>query len=112
MVIVLPWCSKDAALCRKSLQWMYEMHGAVPFDCLLSHDNRDDALLPEIKRLAEAVFRKVHVFRFEAWGGEKMWPYPQNWSFQCTARHVREFNEPWLWLEADAIPIKPNWIQT
>lgn len=126
MIVVIPVNSKDGAMFCKNLQWMQELDGKTMYRCLLAYpDDTDAALAGRMKSLAEAVFADVHVFTYPE-TMDRHWPAGANWAWQSVARYIpmvtnskgNSFpfekiypaNEPWLWLEADAIPLKPKWL--
>lgn len=39
------------------------------------------------------------------------WPEASNWMWYCCAEYIAKYlKEPFLWLEPDAVPIKPGWL--
>ena len=113
MLLVLPFCAKDGDLAIKNLEWIAELDPHLPYECLLSHDDETPAAMVErMKMLAQSVFKAVHV----AWypkPEKKYWPAAPNWAFQNAARYVAHFHptQSWLFLEADATPIRSGWLQ-
>jgi len=92
-----------------NLAWILRLGKLDSHECLLCYDDQTE--LGTIPQLAEAVFGKVSLYRYPHPAGESRWPHPQNWSWQFVARYIGETRqEPWLWLEADAIPLVPGWL--
>lgn len=113
MILVLPFCAKDAGLAADNLRWMAELDSNLPYECLLSHDTDTPAAsVKEIQELAGRLFPKVSTMWYPA-PDKKYWPAAPNWAFQSAANYVAHFypKESWLFLEADATPIRAGWLQ-
>ncbi len=94
-----------------TLKWMGKLHGALNFKAVLSYPaDTPPRMVTPIHDAARAVF---HVERFSyicpIGAG---WPRGPNKAWQATARYMATDTIPWLWLEADAIPLKPDWLTT
>lgn len=114
MILVLPFCSKDADLQRRNLEWMLELDSGCGREGVLAYDTATPVLYVEqIKALAQRYFTKVHHCRYQE-PPVKGWPAACNWAWQSTARWMFESSpkQPWLWLEADATPLKSGWLLT
>lgn len=132
MIVVIPFCNKDAQQAAKNLDWMRELDGKLNHPCLLacpeSTDERsgtEQNWIDRMRAAAEQVFSSVHLFTYPE-SSETTWPAGANWAWQSVARYIPMVteskgnsspfpkiypaNEPWLWLEADAIPTKPKWL--
>jgi len=110
VIVVLPFCSKDAALQQRNLEWCFQMAKGVDHAGLLSVEYGTD--ISKIYAIAECYFRMgVAVFEYVKPPSDK-WPDAPNWAWQNTARHIYGSNlkGPWLWLEPDATPLIPFWI--
>jgi hypothetical protein len=114
MLIVLPFCRKDAEDMEKLILWMLELDRGAPYDCLLSYD--DDTPLGWVDRVeaaAKRFFKSVARFSY-CQPPVPGWPAAPNWAWQSVARFMyeRQPREPWFWIESDAIPIKSGWLTT
>lgn len=111
MIVVIPFCQKEVAATIKNLNWYIELDGRVDFHAILSHDTETSAsAVAEIKRLADRYFKSVEVFWYPA-PLKKTWPAAPNWAWQNVVRYIAALkNEPWLWVEMDAIPIRKGWL--
>jgi hypothetical protein len=110
LVCVLPVCNRDSALMRKNLQWQHELGGSRNFKAVCVIDaGVPDAVAADILTLARSVFSSVYRFDYPRPRIER-WPYAPNQAFQQTAYFMRTLHAPWLWLEADAIPLKAGWM--
>jgi len=113
LVVVLPVCPKDAALLLKCLEWMVQLDGQNQFDCLLSYDpSLGDAWLDRLRTAARRAFRNVLEFTYPR-PVRETWPDACNVAFRASAQHVQAaLHRPWLWFEADCVPLKPSWLST
>lgn len=109
--LVLPFCSKDSDIALQNLQWMKELDGNSPFHCILSHDDEtSQSAIRLMQEAANGLFKSVETFWYPA-PEKKYWPAGANWAFQNVARYMAAVrNESWLFLEADAIPLKKGWL--
>jgi len=108
-VVVLPVCNMDADLMLKMLDWILELGNSQSHEALLSYDQT--ALRGSVSRIASkasACFAKVHQ---TSYGVPKATRFPQTAAWQHAARVMQDMGRPWLWLEADCVPLKPNWLQ-
>jgi hypothetical protein len=69
-------------------------------------------MIERMMQLARSVFKDVTVSWYPA-PSKLYWPAAPNWAFQNAARYVAHFfpQESWLFLEADATPIRKGWLQ-
>lgn len=128
MLLVLPFCNKDAATASKNIAWMFELDGKTNFECLLAWpDSTKPEFIEKMRAGASKVFAKVHEFSYPE-ATETTWPAGPNWAWQSVARWIPMITNskgntypfekvlpdgtPWLFLEADAVPLKPGWMQT
>ena len=114
MIAVIAFCSKDADLQRRNLEWALELDAGCGRDGVLSYDTltpRSD--VAAIDALAQRYFTKVHHCEYSE-PPVKGWPAACNWAWQSTARwmYASPLRQPWLWLEADAMPLKSGWLLT
>lgn len=113
MIICLPFCAKDGALAIANLEWITELDPSLPYHCLLSHDDSTPpAMIERMSALANRTFKKVSVMWYPS-PLKVYWPAAPNWAFQNAARYVAHFfpQDSWLFLEADATPIRKGWLQ-
>lgn len=112
----------------KNVKWMFELDGKTNFECMLSWpEGTKQEFIDNIREAAKKVFSKVHEFTYPD-ATETTWPAGANWSWQRAAEWIRlstdykgngfpfpkvfPDNTPWLFLEADAVPLKRGWMQT
>lgn len=128
MIIVLPLCNKDAIAAIKNLAWMFELDGKTTFECLLAWpEGTRGEFIERMRANAAKVFARVHEIEYPE-ATETTWPAGCNWAWQSVARYIPMVTNykgnsspldkvfptdtPWLFLEADAVPLKPGWMQT
>lgn len=109
-VVVLPFCNRDSNLMIKNVNWMIELGGCKDFDCVLASDwdtlgNSYNA----VESLSKKCFRSVKNTRYSC-GSTASWPQGANIAFRHVCFYMSDKDTAFLWLEADAIPVKPNWL--
>lgn len=113
LILVLPFCTKDGDLALQNLRWIAELDPHLPFDCILSHDTETPkSLVAQMAHEASSVFRSVKTIWYPA-PQKKYWPAAPNCAFQNVARYMAHYHKGchWLFLEADATPIRSGWLQ-
>jgi len=109
LLIVIPACNKDVELATKNVRWMVELGGCPEHECVLALDSdtvtRHKAPL---EVAANDCFGSVHSVRYRC-GSIKSWPEGANVAFRSAANYLRDWDTPWLWLEADATPLREQW---
>lgn len=109
LMVVFPFCNKDAAMMQKMLRWCQELAGKYDADALISYEQgTNDNAVRAIRQQVKATFRAM---------GECCYPppprgfLPQTWAFKHAAEFVyKNLRRPFVWMEYDAIPLKPGWI--
>jgi hypothetical protein len=107
-MVVLPFCMMDVLQLIKNLGWMKRLGTAKTHDCLMSFDRTTNgSVIREVLTLAREVFCTVHQTSYFIPPGTR---FPQTAAWQHAARTMQKLDRPWLWLEADAIPLKKQWL--
>ncbi len=107
--VVLPFCMVDVLQLIKNLKWMRTLGQPKTHDCLLSFDrSTNGAAVRDVVHLAKEVFCTVHQTSYHIVTGTR---FPQTAAWQHAARTMEKHDKPWLWLEADAIPLRKNWLE-
>ncbi len=111
LLVVLAFCGKDVELMTRNLEWMHELGGAKEYPCLLSYDDYTNRQrVAEVRKIAEKTFREVKINAYRA-RNDLGWPAGANLAWQHTARFIQQhYQIPWLWVEADAVPLSSNWL--
>lgn len=114
MIVVIPLCNKDGNLCIKSLEWQRDLDPKIEWDCLLAVDESTQPdLIRKATELSKSTYRNVIEFRYPK-PPIPSWPAAPNHVWQNVARFIAYFrskfkDQPWLFLEPDAIPIRSGW---
>lgn len=104
MRVVLPFHAGDAREALEWARWVNDLCTGIDAPLLLVHDaNVPPELVAQIKAVAIKQFRAVDTLRVTA---VSRWPDGPNAMFKATAAAL---SEPFLWMEPDAIPLKPEW---
>ena len=106
MIVAFGYCEKDRGLAQSTLALIRDMGSVSDHDMLLvAPDGTDMRAETELCRCFKSV-RTIH-----AGPDEGSWPRGANQLFQAAARYLKEFdNRPFTWLEPDAIPVTPDWL--
>lgn len=120
MLLCLSFCHKDAELAYRNAQWFATLKNKRPHKVLLACNeqaSREGWLRKIHDLLVQALDWDVSTYipdveNEDEWNQQqRQWPYPQNYLWTNTARYIKaKFNEPWLWLEADAFPLVDYWL--
>lgn len=112
IVVMLPFCWRDAQLMYQNLQHMERMHGQKKAAAVLHFDNTaPQQTLGPLMTQARRVFSECYASRYQE---PKVvgWPWAPNTSFAMAARYMQtHLRRPWLWLEADAVPMRKDWYE-
>jgi hypothetical protein len=107
-VVVLPFCMLDVLQLIKNLGWMKTLGTAKTHDCLLSFDRTTNgSAVRQVVTLAKEVFCNAQQTSYNVPHGTR---FPQTAAWQHAARVMQKMDRAWLWLEADAIPLKKQWL--
>jgi hypothetical protein len=110
MIVVLPFYAGDADQLLDLLSFMGHLGGCPRHSALLVADAGVDwATAVGLLEEASGVFRAVKFIVNETHVAG--WPMGANSLFVAAATHAKEINEPFLWLESDAIPVRPGWLE-
>lgn len=111
ITVVFP-VAQDIGLAILHAQWMHKMdarhdgHKAViSFDATV-----DVQKLKEFENLILGLFSSVEMFTYPT-PPNRGWPQAPNWAWQHLANHMSFQDRPWLWMEADAVALVPDWIE-
>ena len=111
MIIVLPFHAGEIERVRELLSWCLELGGCRNHCAVLVAD----AAVPwvggmELLEHAQRVFKEASMISPDApiTGG---WPTAANRMFLFAAEKMQAEGQPWLWLEADAIPLRVGWLE-
>lgn len=109
--LVFPFCNKDGDIAVKLSEWIRNLGSVHSCDCLVSSDF--DTLPKFVGRVIELLrpcFKTLDHFRYRA-GSTRSWPDGANQAFRSVAFEMKKLGKPWLWIEADAIPVHRSWME-
>lgn len=110
MLILFPFCHKDALSLVNLLEWKIELDGRdTTHRCLLVGANgTDEKLVEQVMNAATRTFLHSRFVRTSI-RDERGWPRSCNTLFSCAAHYVQTtLNCPFWWNEPDCIPLKPG----
>lgn len=108
--VVFPFHNGDGALLVKMLEFSAWLCGQQPFEACISYDHSaSPQLVMRVKRAARSAFANVTEILYPV-PEHRSWPYAANCAFQHAADFMSQADAPWLWCEADAVPLTPDWL--
>jgi FkbM family methyltransferase len=111
MIAVYPFCTRDEDQAFKNARWFNELGGCQGHEVVCCYDPRCDAQLVE-KIGLELLKAFTKVYRLPAQAEIDGWPQGANYLFRYAATwlQAKPQYDHYLWLEPDAIPITPGWM--
>lgn len=109
LLVAFPFCAKDVARLHDLLQWCFELSGRVNYEALLVADPAtpwDDGV--KALHLAEKAFQRVDICSLPT--HVEGWIPGSNALFRLAAEKACERKTPFVFVEADAVPLKPDWL--
>lgn len=109
MIVALSFHGGDTHLADELLRWIGKLSDCSAFDCILVCDGGTpfDKVI-EVKARAECGFKSATVVATEK--SVAGWPAGPNSNWRTAIHWGRVNNQPILFLETDAIPLKPSWL--
>ena len=114
MIVALGYCHKDYLAAEKLFRWMVELDGQQQSHTLVleSAHGMNPIHTALVMRAAKAAFHLVHGI-IPKTSDERGWPVSSNHLFLTAYYFIKRMGgSPFLWLEADCIPLKPRWIDS
>lgn len=113
MICVVPFHSKDAPNARNLLRWITELGGCKNRNAILVADAGCNwAMALDMQRLANQAFGNATLVCTDESYTEP-WPVSANRMFYYGSQYIHEHvKQPFLWLEPDAVPLKPGWLDS
>lgn len=108
MIVALAFCAKNKEITVRLMQWLSELGWLDKHDCLLGvHADTDSSGVLDV---AQRIFRRAAEFTID--DPETIYPFIANVMWKRCAMHIADMNEsaPWFWLEPDAVPLVPEWL--
>ena len=107
MILCLAFCSKDEGTAIRLAKWIAELGGTSRHDLFLGYSS--DTTPDAIADILRPHFRNIGGIRIDEQGFS--YPASANWMWTTCARTIgTTLNEPWLWMEPDAVPLVPEWM--
>lgn len=114
LIVALPFCNRDAQDAIRLLKWIKELDGTLANHCLLLV--ADDAVPGDTKQQVKAVAKEAFV-NVETMTVKAPAPVNANYHvpaavmFEQAARQIDQcYKWNWIWLEPDAVPLVPYWL--
>jgi len=109
MLCVLPVYKDDVSRLEDLLRWIRQLGGCSDHSAVIVADASTPARsVFGLRELAEKSFEFVEVVTTER--AVKGWPQGPNELFLAALRFAKQRNMHWLFLEPDAVPLKPGWL--
>jgi hypothetical protein len=111
IVVVFPVCTGDMHLALHHARWLRSMNRKWGHKAVISFDTTINLIhLMEMRNHLLECFESVETFKYPIppVGG---WPHAPNWAWQRTAQEIARQDNAWLWMEADAVALVPDWIE-
>jgi hypothetical protein len=107
VILVIAFCQKDKATTVRLANWLAELGGTSKHDLLLAF--HEDTTPDPIHEILKPHFN--HVGGFKISDSETTYPAIANimWH-ECVKTLADQFNVPWFWMEPDAVPLVPDWL--
>lgn len=110
MLIVIPFCSENAAQAETLIDWIYQLAGREAYGnaLLVASNEVHPEIREKIKVSAELAFASSEMIQLEKFSGVKNECI--NHAFRLTADYIgRNYKEAFFWMEPDTTPIKVGW---
>lgn len=112
MIVALAFCAKNKDITVRLMQWLSELGWLDKHDCILGvHVDTDSSGVLDV---AQRLFRRVKEFTID--DPETIYPFIANVMWKRCAYFIADINDasgesqPWFWLEPDAVPLVPEWL--
>ncbi len=106
--VVYPFCAKDGTQALKLMKWIAELTPPSDHLLVLSHDYQTPPSIVEaIANAAKVTFRAIKTLSYAPPSADQ---WPPTVAFKAAANFMQKQGTPWLWMEADAVPLTPDWL--
>ncbi len=111
IAVVIPFCRDDQAKAEKLIKWIGELGGCEENELLFVAANDVDENSLYIKGNKE-IFLSSEGVKAPFKLADESHPRGPNLMFETACKYMAKFGEePWLWLEPDAVPMRKGWLQ-
>lgn len=109
LVVVFPFCLMDGFSAVKLMGWIKEL-GPYEAECVLSYDKlTPNTIRDGVRTLAKGCFLLVSECCYEP---PRPTDHAPTVAFAAAAHYMMKIGQPWLWLEADAVPMGKGWLDS
>lgn len=109
MIVAIPFCDADYPLALDLVKWIKSLGGCPNHDCVLVSDfSAQWSNCVELLTLSNQTFRSAKIISTDE--SVVGWPQGANALWMTMAKYAKEVGSSWLFLEPDAIPLKPGWL--
>lgn len=112
MIVALAFCAKNKDITVRLMHWLSELGWLDKHDCILGvHADTDSSGVIDV---AQRLFKRVKEFTID--DPETIYPFIANVMWKRCAYFIADINDaskesqPWFWLEPDAVPLVPEWL--
>jgi hypothetical protein len=111
MLVVTAFHNGDAELAAGMFAWCAELDGKQSHSCVLvASKGMSEDKVRLVRDAAAGAFNVIALVRPKEFN-EKGWPESPNLLFKTACAYVSSaVRQPFLWLEPDAVPLKPGWL--
>jgi len=100
----------DIHLATRHALWLRKMNQRWPHRAVIAFDpTLASGLINQLHGLLAECFETVEIFSYPS-PPIPSYPASANWAWQSCAHHMAQGTSPWLWHEADAIALTPDWL--
>lgn len=111
MLVAMAVHAGDCNRLLNNLVWIKQLGGCPDHDAVIVADAGMEARsVFALKDQASLSFKSVEIITTEE--SVQGWIAGANALFLTAAHFAQTKNQSWLWMEPDAVPLKPNWIDT
>lgn len=112
MLVVIPFCHREEDQAFRLLRWIAELGNVSTHDVLIQVPSGVSAETAEkAMAIVRPVFRECELYHLLDDCVDMPFPFPHNFTFKRCVDYVDLFKKwPFLFLEPDAIPLCPEWL--
>lgn len=107
--VVLSFYHDDAEQAHRTLEWIARLKTPKTHPMLICYETGvPSVMIAEILKAAHKSFTSVHHSQYRR---PPRGTFAPTMAFIHAAHMMQKMGKPWLWMEPDTIPIKPNWLE-
>jgi hypothetical protein len=110
IVCVFNLSPRDIDLGIAHARWLNRMATKWDHTAVIAHDPSCPVVkLNQFNQLIQPAFAKVESYTYQR-PPFPQYPHAANWAWQSCAVKMHEQNNPWFWIEADAVVMRKDWL--